>query len=527
MTAGLPGRQCARDLLALVRVEGDVAVDPAPRQQPPVDDRRPRLDDALADPPDRPDLLAVAVGEPVVDEHRRADDRGDGGVGWLDAVPVLDGDRSAVVGDTVTPPGQVCVLENGHSYGRDERPVAVQQCHRDAEGRDAGGEVVRPVEGVDHPAVVAARLAGGLVVTGLLGPDRVVGVGLPQHRQHPPFRAAVGRRLHVPGPVFGVQRPVHKAVTGERARVGRGLTSGRGERLVGLSAAGCRGVAHTGVGGMLPRVDFGPRTPGDGQRTAGFLPPARTAGMNVFAVDGLPEVEPGDDLAAMVAKRVDLRPDDVVCVASTVVSKAEDRRADLAEYEAGERARAIATQAAAEADEGKDPRFAQAVIEASEELLMDRPIMLAVTPFGHITVNAGVDRSNVPGADLLLLPEDPTASAERLREGLDTRVVVTDTSGRPFRYGQRGVALGWAGLPAARDWRGERDREGREMEATVQTVVDELAGAANLVTGEGAGGTPVAVVRDFEFGDHAGDDDLFRTPDDDLIRPAVRAYYSE
>ncbi len=249
--------------------------------------------------------------------------------------------------------------------------------------------------------------------------------------------------------------------------------------------------------------------------------------MDVFAVEGLPEVRPGDDLAAMVAERVDLQPDDVVCVASTVVSKAEGRTADLEEYEAGERARAIARRAAEEADEDKDPRFAQAVIEGSEELLMDRPIMLAVTPFGHITVNAGVDRSNVPGADLLLLPEDPTASAERLREGLGARVVVTDTSGRPFRYGQRGVALGWAGLPAARDWRGERDRDGREMEATVQAVVDELAGAANLVTGEGNGGTPVAVVRGFDFGDHAGDDDLFRTPDDDLIRPALLEYYSE
>ena len=249
--------------------------------------------------------------------------------------------------------------------------------------------------------------------------------------------------------------------------------------------------------------------------------------MDVFAVEGLPEVRSGDDLAAMVAERVDLQPDDVVCVASTVVSKAEGRTADLQEYEAGERARAIARRAAEEAGEDKDPRFAQAVIEGSEALLIDRPIMLAVTPFGHITVNAGIDRSNVPGADLLLLPEDPTASAERLREGLGARVVVTDTSGRPFRYGQRGVALGWAGLPAARDWRGERDRDGREMEATVQAVVDELAGTANLVTGEGAGGTPVAVVRGFDFGDHAGDDDLFRTPDDDLIRPALRAHYME
>jgi coenzyme F420-0:L-glutamate ligase/coenzyme F420-1:gamma-L-glutamate ligase len=249
--------------------------------------------------------------------------------------------------------------------------------------------------------------------------------------------------------------------------------------------------------------------------------------MEVFAVEGLPEVRASDDLAAMVAERVDLEPDDVVCVASTVVSKAEGRTADLEEYEAGERAQSIAARAAEEAGEDKDPRFAQAVIEESEELVMGRPIMLAATRFGHITVNAGIDRSNVPGSDLLLLPEDPTASARRLHEALGVPVVVTDTSGRPFRYGQRGVAVGWAGLPAARDWRGEHDREGREMEATVQAVVDELAGAANLVTGEGAGGTPAAVVRGFEFGDHAGDDDLFRTPEDDLVRPALREYYSD
>ncbi len=246
--------------------------------------------------------------------------------------------------------------------------------------------------------------------------------------------------------------------------------------------------------------------------------------MKVSAVDGLPEIRPGDDLAALIAGQVDLGPQDVVCVASTVVSKAEGRQADLADYPAGERARSIASRVEELAGERKDPRFAQAVIEESEELLLEFPIMLAVTRFGHVTVNAGIDRSNVPDADLLLLPEDPAASARRLHERLGARVVVTDTSGRPFRYGQRGVALGWAALPAARDWRGERDREGREMSATVQAVVDELAAAANLVTGEGAGGTPVAVVRGWEFGDHAGSDDLFRTEEDDLVRAALRAW---
>ncbi|SFS13091.1 coenzyme F420-0 gamma-glutamyl ligase [Halomicrobium zhouii] len=273
--------------------------------------------------------------------------------------------------------------------------------------------------------------------------------------------------------------------------------------------------------------------------------------MELFAVEGLPEVRPGDDLAALIGERVDLRPDDVVCVASTVVSKAEGRQADLADFPAGERAREIAAQIADLAGEEKDPRFAQAVLEESEELVLESPFLLAVTHFGHTTVNAGIDRSNVPDADLLLLPEDPTASAERIRAGLADAlgvatdgsggndasdggpgddapaVVVTDTSGRPFRQGQRAVALGWAGIPAARDWRGEHDRDGREMGVTVQAVVDELAGAANLVTGEGDGGTPVAVVRDFAFGDHAGHDDLYRDPDQDLVRQALREWTYE
>jgi coenzyme F420-0:L-glutamate ligase/coenzyme F420-1:gamma-L-glutamate ligase len=246
--------------------------------------------------------------------------------------------------------------------------------------------------------------------------------------------------------------------------------------------------------------------------------------MEVFAVPGIPEVRPGDDVGAMVAERVDLEPGDVVCVASTVVSKAEDRGADLSSFPPTERAERIARRISAIAGEEKDPRFAQAVLEESVELLLEAPILLAVTRFGHITVNAGIDRSNVPGWDLLLLPEDPTASAQALHDTLGTPVIVTDTSGRPFRHGQRGVAVGWAGMPAARDWRGEHDREGRELDVTVQAVVDELAGAANLVTGEGDGGTPVAVVRDWEFGDHAGSDQLFRESERDLIRQALRAW---
>jgi coenzyme F420-0:L-glutamate ligase/coenzyme F420-1:gamma-L-glutamate ligase len=250
--------------------------------------------------------------------------------------------------------------------------------------------------------------------------------------------------------------------------------------------------------------------------------------MELFAVENVPDVAPGDDLAALIRDRADLRSDDVVCVASTVVSKAEGRLADLEAYPPGPRAREIAANLSELAGEERDPRFAQAVLEESTELLMEAPFLLTETRFGHVTVNAGIDRSNVRDADLALLPKRPTESAERLRRELPAdRVVVTDTCGRPFRHGQRGVAIGWAGLAANRDWRGERDRYGRELGVTVESVVDELAGAANLVAGEGDDGTPVVVVRDFEFGDHATSEALFRDVETDFVRQALRGWSHE
>lgn len=246
--------------------------------------------------------------------------------------------------------------------------------------------------------------------------------------------------------------------------------------------------------------------------------------MNVSSVSDLPEIREGDDLASLVAERVALRPSDVVCVASTVVSKAEGRARDLAEFPAGPRAREIADRLTAQTGEEKDPRFAQAVLEESTDLVMDAPFLLTETRFGHVCVNAGIDRSNVPETDILLLPERPSESARRLHDSLDIPVIVTDTCGRPFRHGQRGVAIGWAGLPASRDWRGEHDRDGRELGVTVESVVDELAAAANLVLGEGSGGNPVAVVRDFEFGDFAGSDELFRSVESDFVRQALRGW---
>ncbi|MFD1597983.1 coenzyme F420-0:L-glutamate ligase [Halobellus rarus] len=250
--------------------------------------------------------------------------------------------------------------------------------------------------------------------------------------------------------------------------------------------------------------------------------------MELFAVPDLPEVRPGHDLAALIRERADLGPDDVVCVASTVVSKSEGRSADLAEFPAGPRAREIAANLEERTGEKTDPRFAQAVLEESVEVLLETPFLLTETRFGHIGVNAGIDRSNLSDGDLLLLPERPSESAARIREGLPAdRVIVTDTCGRPFREGQRGVGIGWAGLAPGRDWRGETDRGGRELSVAVENVVDELAAAANLLAGEGDGGTPVVVVRDFEWGDHGEHDAHFREVETDVVRRAIRAWSSE
>ncbi|WP_332897877.1 coenzyme F420-0:L-glutamate ligase [Haladaptatus sp. CMSO5] len=249
--------------------------------------------------------------------------------------------------------------------------------------------------------------------------------------------------------------------------------------------------------------------------------------MELFSVPDLPEVRPGDDIAALIAERVSLDPDDVVVIASTIISKAEGRQANLAEFPAGPRAREIAATLEAITGEEKDPRFAQAVLEESTDIVMDAPFLLTETRFGHVGVNAGIDRSNVPDAELLLLPKRPSESAERIHDKLGVPVVVTDTCGRPFRHGQRAVAIGWAGMPASRDWRGESDRDGRELGVTVQCVVDELAGAANLVSGEGDGGTPVTIVRDWEFGDHGGSENLYRSVETDFVRQALRGWSYE
>ncbi len=244
--------------------------------------------------------------------------------------------------------------------------------------------------------------------------------------------------------------------------------------------------------------------------------------MRADALPGLPEVRPGDDLAALLAeaaRRLEggLTADDVVAVAHKVVSKAEGRLVDLARVTPGAAARALA------AEHGKDPRHVQVVLDESEEVLRaDRGRLICRTRHGFVCANAGVDASNAGAPDtLVLLPEDPDASARALRARLGCAVLITDSFGRPWRVGQCEVAIGCAGLAPAEDWRGLPDSDGRELAATAIAIADEAAAAADLARAKDSR-EPAVRLRGLErhvmAEDGAGAAVLVRALEDDLFR---------
>jgi coenzyme F420-0:L-glutamate ligase / coenzyme F420-1:gamma-L-glutamate ligase len=236
---------------------------------------------------------------------------------------------------------------------------------------------------------------------------------------------------------------------------------------------------------------------------------------------GLPEVAPGDDLAALLAAAAaragGLEPTDVLAVAHKVVSKAEGRVVALANVEPGERARALA------AEHGKDARQVQVILDESAELVRaDAGRLIARTHHGFVCANAGVDASNAGAPDtVVLLPTDPDASARALRRRLGCAVVITDSFGRAWRHGQCEVAIGCAGLRALEDWRGRPDSDGRELAATAIAVADEAAAASDLVRGKDSR-EPAVRLRGLERhvmdGDGPGVAVLVRAAAEDLFR---------
>jgi coenzyme F420-0:L-glutamate ligase / coenzyme F420-1:gamma-L-glutamate ligase len=246
--------------------------------------------------------------------------------------------------------------------------------------------------------------------------------------------------------------------------------------------------------------------------------------LSARALPGIPEITPGTDLAAVIAGALD-EPSrgDILVIAHKVVSKAEGRIRDLEGIHPGERARQLGRMLA------KDPRHVQVVLDESQTVLRaEHGVLICVTRHGFVCANAGVDASNVPGEDtVVLLPEDPDASARALRRalrdltGTAAGIVITDSFGRAWRHGQMDIAIGCAGLSPLEDWRGRADATGRELRATWIAVADELASAADLARSKDAS-EPVVLIRGAErhltADDGPGAAAMIRPESEDLFR---------
>ena len=229
--------------------------------------------------------------------------------------------------------------------------------------------------------------------------------------------------------------------------------------------------------------------------------------IQIIGLKGIPiPVKKGDDLASLTFRAAQeqgtpLENGDVVVLAQTVVSKAEGRTVNLKEVTPSEFAEIIASKME------KDPRVVEVILRESRSIRrMGDGHLIVETRHGFVCANAGVDKSNVADEDAVtLLPEDPDRSARQIRKALmslsgkDVAVLITDTWGRPFREGQANMTIGVAGMDPIRDRRGEKDLFGYVLKVKQTAVADELAGAAELVIGQGAEGVPVAIIRGYKY----------------------------
>jgi len=243
--------------------------------------------------------------------------------------------------------------------------------------------------------------------------------------------------------------------------------------------------------------------------------------LRVVPLQGIPELEEGDDLGVHVVRAAEavggLRDEDVVVVAQKAVSKVEGRVVHLADVEPSALARELAVEG--------DPRRLEVILREAREVVRARPpLVIAETRHGFVCASAGVDASNAKGpGTLVLLPLDPDASAaglrDRIREvsGVDVGVVVSDSFGRAWRRGTTDVALGVAGIEALQNLKGQLDAAGYELHATEIAVADEIASAAQLVMGK-TSGIPAAIVRGLRVRGRGRGQDLVMPRDRDLFR---------
>ncbi len=252
-----------------------------------------------------------------------------------------------------------------------------------------------------------------------------------------------------------------------------------------------------------------------------------TSALELTALPGIPMVREGDDIAALLVRALgskELRSGDVIVVAQKIVSKAEGRSIDLATVTPSAEAIRLATEV------GKDPRLVEVILSESVRVVRRRPNLIIVQHrLGFVMANAGVDQSNVAPTDgvhrVLLLPRDPDASAEALRQklqqhyGVALGVVISDSFGRAWRRGTCGIAIGAAGLPSLIDLRGQPDLFGRTLEVSIIGFADEIAAAASLLQGQAAEAQPTVLVRGLTWAAPAVPAAvLVRSPEEDLFR---------
>lgn len=249
--------------------------------------------------------------------------------------------------------------------------------------------------------------------------------------------------------------------------------------------------------------------------------------MTITALPSIPLIQQGDDLVRIIldgltAAGLTLHGGDALVVTSKIVSKAEGRLIDLKTIEPS----AEAEQLAGETQ--KDARVVELILRESQMISRKAPgVIVTQHRLGFVSANSGIDQSNVAGDEdhVLLLPENPDESAQKIHEGLlnltgvKAGVIISDSHGRPFRMGNVGVAIGVAGMPALIDLRGQDDLFGRKLKISIQSYADMVASAAALLSGEGNEGRPIMLVRGLNFPTIEGHaSDLNRPPEQDLYR---------
>jgi len=233
------------------------------------------------------------------------------------------------------------------------------------------------------------------------------------------------------------------------------------------------------------------------------------------------EIEQNDDISELIlspTSKSEIKDNDILIVTQKIISKQEGRTVQLSTIKPSLLATGIGSEY------GKDPRVVQKILDESKRIVrLNNGVMISETTQGFVCANAGVDESNVKQGYVTLLPKDPNASAQKLREeikkktGRNVAVIISDTFGRPFRMGQTNCAIGLSGISAISNYIGKKDTFGRILHVTEIAIVDEICSASELVMGKSLN-TPIAIIRNYKFNDSSNIKDLLRPKSEDLFR---------